>query len=262
MLKYKKYIHQTSEEWITFLHGAGCSSAVWYKQLRVFTDTYNVLLIDLRGHGESKQSIVADTKHRYTFPDIANEVVEVLDYEKIGKSHFVGLSLGSIVIRQIAEMYPQRVSSMIMGGAVLKFNLEAKILLFLGNMVKSVVPYLVLYKIFAFAIIPRHNESRNLFIKEAKKICNNELRRIFTLTVGINTIFYVFRQTELPNPTLYLMGESDHMFLGSIKKLMKSHTKYSQLVVVPHSGHAVNIDNPEFFNSQILTFLNNLTNIV
>jgi pimeloyl-ACP methyl ester carboxylesterase len=44
----------------------------------------------------------------------------VLDFLKIEKSHFVGISLGTILIRQLAEMYPHRVESMILGGAILK----------------------------------------------------------------------------------------------------------------------------------------------
>jgi pimeloyl-ACP methyl ester carboxylesterase len=37
-----------------FVHGAGGSSSIWFKQIRDFQKQYNVLLLDLRGHGESK----------------------------------------------------------------------------------------------------------------------------------------------------------------------------------------------------------------
>ena len=47
----------------------------------------------------------------------------------------------------------------------------------LGVLLKSVIPYLLLYKFFAFIIMPRkkHRESRNLFIKEAKKLYQRNL---------------------------------------------------------------------------------------
>jgi pimeloyl-ACP methyl ester carboxylesterase len=41
------------------------------------------------------------------------------DFLKLNLS-FVGISLGTILIRQLAEMYPNRVQSMILGGAILK----------------------------------------------------------------------------------------------------------------------------------------------
>ena len=32
--------------WITFIHGAGGSSAIWFKQIRFFSRYFNLLLID------------------------------------------------------------------------------------------------------------------------------------------------------------------------------------------------------------------------
>ena len=52
----------------------------------------------------------------------------------------------------LAENHPERVSSMIMGGAIMKLNIRSQILMRLGNIVKSVIPYLWLYRFFAFII--------------------------------------------------------------------------------------------------------------
>ena len=51
LINYIKYQHDSSSEWITLIHGAGGSSTIWYRQIRIFAEKYNVLLIDLRGHG-------------------------------------------------------------------------------------------------------------------------------------------------------------------------------------------------------------------
>ena len=55
MLYYKTYQHISFTEWVTFIHGAGGSSSIWYKQVRDFKEQFNVLLIDLRGHGKSQE---------------------------------------------------------------------------------------------------------------------------------------------------------------------------------------------------------------
>jgi pimeloyl-ACP methyl ester carboxylesterase len=180
MLHYSRYIHQTSSEWVTFVHGAGGSSSIWFKQVRDYAKHYNVLLLDLRGHGNSKPTIKRAFEKRYTFDSIVDDIIEVLDYEKIKSSHFIGISLGTILIRQLAENHPERVSSMIMGGAIMKLNIRSQILMRLGNIVKSVIPYLWLYRFFAFIIMPKknHRESRLLFVREAKKALP---QRVFTL---------------------------------------------------------------------------------
>ena len=172
MLNYTTYILDEDAEWVTFVHGAGGSSSIWYKQIRDFKEHYNVLLVDLRGHGKSKKIIQSKKLARYTFHSIGDDVIETLDHLKIKSTHFIGISLGTIIIREITERFPERTKSMIMGGAVMKLNLRGQVLMRLGATFKSVIPYLVLYKFLAFVIMPKksHKESRVLFINEAKKL--------------------------------------------------------------------------------------------
>ena len=225
MINYTIYENKNSNQWVTFVHGAGGSSSIWFKQIRDFKNHYNVLLLDLRGHGDSKTTLKTAFKQQYTFSSLANDILEVLDYLKIEKSHFIGISLGTILIRQLAELHPTRVQSMILGGAILKMNFRSQVLMRLGNMFKYVLPYLVLYKFFAFVIMPKksHKQSRLLFINEAKKLYQKEFIKWFKLTAEINPVLKWFRQVELNIPTLYIMGEEDYMFLPSVRLVVESH---------------------------------------
>ena len=54
MIHYQVYKNQNTTKWVTFVHGAGGSSSIWFKQIRAFKKMFNVLLLDLRGHGNSK----------------------------------------------------------------------------------------------------------------------------------------------------------------------------------------------------------------
>lgn len=258
MLHYTTYIHSTSAEWVTFIHGAGGSSSIWFRQIRDFRKHFNVLLIDLRGHGKSKRPIYEKLK-RYTFDVIGDEVIEVLDHLKISATHFVGISLGTIIIREMTERYPLRTRSMVLGGAVMKLNLRGQVLMRLGALLKSVIPYLLLYRLFAFVIMPKksHRESRNLFIQEAKKLYQKEFKRWFTLVSQVNPLLSFFRIKDSGIPTLYIMGEEDHMFLPSISKLVENHAS-SHLFVIPQCGHVVNVEQPEVFNRTAIDFLQKL----
>ncbi|QTV05297.1 alpha/beta fold hydrolase [Faecalibacter bovis] len=257
MLAHTIYQHETSKEWVTFVHGAGGSSTIWFKQIREFRKHFNILILDLRGHGRSKNNLKSIFEKRYTFKSVSNDVVDVLDHLKIDKTHFVGVSLGTIIIRQIAEDYPDRVTSMVMGGAVMKMNFRGQILMKIGNIFKNVFPYLFLYKIFAFAIMPKnaHKESRNLFINEAKKLYQKEFLKWFKLTSDVNPLLKWFRQVEINIPTFYIMGEEDYMFLPTIQKLVQQHYQSAQLYVVENSGHVVNVDQPQIFNEKVIEFI-------
>jgi pimeloyl-ACP methyl ester carboxylesterase len=255
MLSYTQYNNKSSKEWITFIHGAGGSSAIWYKQIKAFREHFNVLLIDLRGHGKSKKAISEQVK-AYHFNNIGDEIIEVLDHLQIKLTHFVGISLGTIIIREITERYPERTQSMIMGGAIMKLNFRGQFLMRLGVILKSIIPYLILYKFFAFIIMPKksHQESRMLFIKEAKNLCQKEFKRWFTLVSEINPLLRFFRINDCGKPTLYIMGEEDYMFLPSITRLVQNHEN-AELLIVPACGHVVNVEKPHFFNRESLRFL-------
>ena len=253
MLHYTIHRNAMSDEWVAFIHGAGGDSNLFYKQLRDFNKHFNVLLIDLRGHGKSKLS---DTVKRYTFEFIAKDVIDVFDHLRIPKAHFVGISLGTILIKEIARLKPDIVNSMILGGAIMKLNITSQFLMGFGMLFKSVLPYMMLYKLYARIILPlrNHAESRNLLISQAKSLAQKEFIRWFRLTSQINRKLRFFRIEEFNIPTFYIMGDQDHMFLPSVEKLV-NRQKLSSLFVIPDCGHVVNIDKPKVFNQQSISFL-------
>ena len=256
MLNYTIYENPDSTQWVTFVHGAGGSSSIWFKQIREFKKHFNVLLLDLRGHGNSKPNLKNVFDEKYTFDVITNDIVEVINFENIEKSHFIGISLGTILIRNLAEMHPERVESMVMGGAIMKLNLRSQILMKLGIIFKTIIPYLWLYKFFAFIIMPNknHKESRSLFVREAKKLYQKEFIRWFKLTSEINPLLRFFRAADIKIPTLYVMGEEDYLFLPSIRKIVELHQN-SKLLVVEDCGHVVNVEQPKFFNDEVIKYL-------
>ena len=169
MLYSKKLENAKSKEWVVFIHGAGGSSSIWHKQIKTFSEKYNLLLIDLRGHGKSQ---IESIKKRYSFKLIAQDVIEVMHAQQIQHAHFVGVSMGSIVIKQIEIMEPGLVKSMIFAGAITRLNFKSRFLLKMGRILNRFIPQMGLYQLFARIMMPKknHASSRELFITEARKI--------------------------------------------------------------------------------------------
>ncbi|MDX2305307.1 MAG: alpha/beta hydrolase [Microscillaceae bacterium] len=263
MLYFKKYELSPEKDWVVFVHGAGGSSSIWFKQIRTFRQYFNVLLLDLRGHGRSKHFLQDYLKNRYTFKDISKDILEVLDHNGIQKAHFVGISLASIIIRSLGELQPDRIKSMTLGGAVIRLNIRSKILMYLGNKLKSFVPYMWIYSLFAWIIMPskRHQRSRLMFINEAKRLYQKEFIRWYQLTSEVNPLLRFFREKELPIPTLYIMGAEDYMFLPQVKRVVEVH-KNSALAILKDCGHVVNIDQPDEFNKTSINFIINPTQFI
>lgn len=236
------------------MHGAGGSSTIWFKQLKQFSKSFNLLLIDLRGHGTSKD-VISKTSAPYSFEALGDDIIEVLDHEQIEKSHFVGISLGTIIIRELADRYPSRCEKLVLGGAVMKTNFRTRSLMMIARMFKSMIPYMYLYKFFAFIIMPKknHSESRNLFVNEARKLCQKEFKKWIILFTKLTPMLNVFRGVHPRHEILYVMGDEDYLFLPAIQALAVSQAN-SQLQVIPNCGHVVNIEQPKAFNEIVLGF--------
>ncbi len=256
MLYYKEYKSSDQKDWVVFVHGAGGSSSIWFSQLRDFKKHFNVLMVDLRGHGKSKDLLQKYYEENYSFEFISQDIIEVLDHLKIEKAHFIGVSLGTIIIRTIAEIAPERVKSSILCGAITRLNVRSRILVFVGHMFKRFIPYMWLYKLFAWIIMPRkrHAKSRNLFIREAKKLYQKEFLRWFKLTNEVNPLLRYFKEKEVQSPMLYVMGSEDYMFLPPVKQIVEKH-KNSTLKVIENCGHVCNVERPGAFNRVSIQYL-------
>ncbi|HEX6308535.1 MAG TPA: alpha/beta hydrolase [Longimicrobiales bacterium] len=258
VLHHKAHVLSPEHDWVVLVHGAGGSSTVWFRQLRAYRAEFNVLLVDLRGHGDSAAAGGARDAQDYTFDAVSRDVIAVLDHLGIERAHFVGISLGCLIIRTIAEIAPERVQSMVLGGAIARLNTRSRVLVVVGNACRRVIPFMWLYRLYAWILLPRagHRESRLIFVREAQKLARKEFLRWFRLTMELPAVLRLFEQRETGIPTLYLMGSEDYMFLPAARLLAQRHRR-AILHVIERCGHVCNIEKADLFNQVSLAFMRN-----
>lgn len=258
MLYNKVFPHKSSDTWVVFVHGAGGSNVVWFRQLREFKKHFNVLLVDLRGHGKSKKEYTQE--EIYAFDEIALDVIRTMDHLKIEKAHLVGISLGCIVIRAMDKLAPGRAESIILGGAVVQFNSRINALVSVAKLLQSIFPYMWLYRINAWILIPYKKDiaSRKLFIREAIRLGEREFKKWLRMSTEIKDNLQEFLIKEASAPVLYIMGDRDHMFLPMVSNLVQKHFN-SKLEIIKNSGHVCNIDQPDAFNERSIQFIKSLS---
>lgn len=103
------YTQQGSGDSIVFLHGFLEDKTMWNDYANYLKNNFQVICIDLPGHGESATYNVI---HSMNF--MAKKVVEVLDVLKISKATFVGHSMGGYVIMNLLENFPSYVGKFIL----------------------------------------------------------------------------------------------------------------------------------------------------
>ncbi|AOV06706.1 alpha/beta fold hydrolase [Sporosarcina ureilytica] len=253
MLHYKTHVLSPSHDWVVFLHGLGGNSSIWYKQIKDFRKHFNLLFIDLKGHGGSvdyKPELL-----QYTSEGLAEDVVNVLDFLSIKKAHFAGISLGTVVLHSLHIHAPHRIKSMVLGGAIIRFTKAARVLLKIGDLVKNFVPYMWLYKLFARILMPKkhHEHSRNLFIREAKKLCQKEFIRWYQFAFKVPAIYPKMDPEKHSIPKLYIMGNQDYMFIGPVLE-DTAKDKDATVHVINNCGHVCNIEKDKEFNEVAINF--------
>ena len=99
---------------IVFVHGVGLTYEIWKPQLDFFKD-YSNLSYDILGHGKSSL-----TKQNISFDNFSDQLIELINELKIEKIHLVGFSIGSLIARNFATKYNERLESLILLGSIYK----------------------------------------------------------------------------------------------------------------------------------------------
>lgn len=96
---------------IVFLHGFTGTAATWTSFINDWQDHYQILTIDLPGHGNT----TLDTPR--TMEECCSDLVHLFDYLKLEKVHLAGYSMGGRTALSIAVLYPERIKSLILESA-------------------------------------------------------------------------------------------------------------------------------------------------
>lgn len=100
-------------ETIVFLHFSGGNLAQWNGIVPYFRDKYQLVTLDIRGHGKSEK-----LENGYTLDNMALDVIGVMDQLGIDKAHIVGSSLGGEIAANLAANFPERIQSIVAEGAI------------------------------------------------------------------------------------------------------------------------------------------------
>lgn len=101
---------------LVMLHASMGSYAEWHggDYINALKDKYKLILVDLRGHGESDKPRDVQSYFSKAF---TSDIIAVLDDLKIDKAHCWGYSMGGTIAFFLSRDYPERFTSFIIGGA-------------------------------------------------------------------------------------------------------------------------------------------------
>ena len=111
---YYLFNKKDQENPIVFIHGVGLTHEIWQPQFEFF-NYHSTIAYDILGHGKSSLR-----EGEISFDDFSNQLIELLDHLNIKKIHLVGFSIGSLIARNFATKFNDRLQSLILLGSIYK----------------------------------------------------------------------------------------------------------------------------------------------
>ena len=110
---------------LILLHGfTGSGADAWGQFIDAFSESYRVIVPDLRGHGRS-----TNPSDEFTHRQSALDVFALLDHLAVDEFRAMGISGGGMTLLHMATRQPNRVEAMVLIGATSYFPEQARAIL-------------------------------------------------------------------------------------------------------------------------------------
>src|SRR5262247_1068647 len=247
---------------VIFVHEFAGDHRSWELQLRFFSRSYRCIVYNARGYPPSD---VPEDPEQYSQARARDDVIAVLDHLKADKAHVVGLSMGGFATLHVGLGHPHRARSLVIAGCgygaqpgeeeKFRAECEAAAQAFDSQGMQAAGakygsgPTRVQFE----QKDPRgFREFLEQLQQHSAKGAANTLRGVQKRRPLLHQLVDGMKKIDVP--TLIMTGDEDEPCLEA-GLLMKRSIATSGLVVVPKSGHAINLEEPAAFNRAVADFL-------
>ncbi len=240
---------------VLLVHGFTNYGLVWAGQATALVHSgYRVLMPDLAGHGLS-----AVAESTTTVPDLAQDMVALLDALHLDRALVCGLSLGGMVAQQIAVDNPNRVSAMLIADSRaenvgMRPAVEGWIADFEGPggplaRLEKTFPMLVNEE---FCLSAAGQATLALWRIVLAKVAGRSLANVAR---GMAAFDVVARLPAVRIPTLVVSGSQDKLIAPNLSQRTADLVPGARFVAIPGAGHISSLDSAAAFNRLLLEFM-------
>jgi pimeloyl-ACP methyl ester carboxylesterase len=247
---------------IVFVHEFAGDCRSYESQVRHFSRAYRCVVFNARGYPPSD---VPDNVERYSQDRARDDIRAVLDALKIDNAHIVGLSMGGFATLHFGFTYPERARSLVVAGCgygaspekrqqfVEETEAAAQRFEDIG-MAKAAEGYAL-----APSRVQLQNKDPRGWREFADQLAEHSTAGAALTMRGVQkrrpSLFdLVDKMKTIKAPTLIMAGDEDFPCLEPAL-LLKRTILTSALVVLPDTGHTINLEEPSLFNHHVAEFL-------
>jgi pimeloyl-ACP methyl ester carboxylesterase len=246
---------------LLFIHEFAGDYRSWEPQMRFFARYFRCVAYNARGFPPSE---VPEDPERYSQARARDDAVAVLDHLGFDRAHIVGLSMGGFAALHVGITHPQRARSLVIAGCgygaapdkreAFQAECEAAAASFEANWSEAAAKYALGPTRVQFQNKdPRGwSEFARQFAEHPPKGRALTMRGVQKRRPSLWELVEGMKRIDVP--VLIVTGDEDDPCLEPAL-LMKRSIATCGLVVLPYSGHTINIEEPQAFNQALLEFL-------
>jgi pimeloyl-ACP methyl ester carboxylesterase len=239
---------------LLLIHGLGSSSQDWEMQQPQFSSHFQVIAVDLRGHGRSGKP-----PGPYSIPLFAEDINQLIRALELSSVHLLGISLGGMVAFQLALDCPGLIRSLVIVNSVPELiarTLRDRISYWQRLLITRVFGLEKMGRVLAerFFPEPEQVEIREIFVRRWSENQKPSYLASLKAAYGWSVLE---RLGEIQAPTLVIGAERDY-FSNDEKAVYTRLMPNAELVILSNAGHALPAEKPTEFNRIVDTFLLNL----
>jgi 3-oxoadipate enol-lactonase len=247
---------------ILFVHEFAGDHRSWEAQLRAFGKRYRCIAYAARGYTPSD---VPDDPNAYSYRHVMRDAIAVLDHLKIAQAHLIGLSMGGYTVLQVALNHADRVRSVVLAGTgsggerwyTEEFHKRSRDLATQFEREGSAAVAQTYGR--GPSRIPFELKDPRGFAEFASQLAEHDAKGSAHMSRGFQGArpsLYDFENDirKLSTPALIVVGDEDERCIEPAIYL-KNWLSGSALAVLPKTGHAVNLEEPDLFNQLVGDFL-------
>lgn len=244
------------------IHAAWTDHRLWRPQLDALSAEYELIVYDVRGHGQTGPS----AERRYTVDLFAADLKALVENLGLDQPIICGLSLGGMIAQTYAVRYADDLRALILADTAVSTTLTLRDkltrVLFPGWAMRGTVrllgPPRYVNVAYWLADVTRgtdwfgRNETVRSYVQETMSAFEaTEFNKIFRA-------IYDFRRVDLASirvPTLVLNGEHESRSVFRHAEHMEYVIPDVRSAMIPDAGHTSNMENPDTFNREVSEFL-------
>ncbi|OGP68636.1 MAG: hypothetical protein A2W27_00930 [Deltaproteobacteria bacterium RBG_16_44_11] len=234
--------HQQS---LIFIHGSGSDHSLWSHQYAKLHKHYNIVAVDLPGHGRSQGSGETDVRAYCVW------ISKLLDVLHLKNSIVIGHSLGAAITLQFALNYPQDIKGIVVVGGGLKMPVNPSLLELL-----KVNPEQAIELICKFSLA---RENRPKFFDALKKsLSGANINILYGDLTACNKLDLTGEIEKIAVPALVICGVEDKMTPADFSRQIAENIDGAKLCLIEDAGHMVMMERPKEFNDALNAFASSI----